>query len=89
MGYSRDGHPWVGSVPGQDGLWISAGYTGHGMPNTSLCGRHVAGLIGAAVNGEDWCEVERAAVQGGGLPQCYVVSRERMEGAKALPDGVE
>ena len=89
MGYSRDGHPWVGSVPDQDGLWVCAGYTGHGMPNSSLCGRHVAGLIGAAVNGEDWREVERAAVEGGGLPGCYVVSRERMEGARALPEVAE
>ncbi|KAL6415341.1 Gamma-glutamylputrescine oxidoreductase [Ilyonectria robusta] len=46
MGYSRDGHPWVGRVPtglgGADGLWISAGYTGHGMPVTARCGIAVA-----------------------------------------------
>lgn len=27
-GYSRDDMPWVGKLPGQDGLWLSAGYTG-------------------------------------------------------------
>ncbi|KPM44770.1 hypothetical protein AK830_g1762 [Neonectria ditissima] len=46
MGYSRDGHPWVGRVPaglgGADGLWISAGYTGHGMPVTARCAIAVA-----------------------------------------------
>ncbi|KAH7149268.1 FAD dependent oxidoreductase [Dactylonectria estremocensis] len=46
MGYSRDGHPWVGRVParlgGGEGLWISAGYTGHGMPVTARCGIAVA-----------------------------------------------
>ena len=31
MGYSRDGCPWVGGVPGQEGLWVCAGYTGHGI----------------------------------------------------------
>ena len=31
MGYSRDGCPWVGAVPGQhEGLWVCGGYTGHG-----------------------------------------------------------
>lgn len=43
MGYSRDGYPWVGRVPahlgGEDGgLWISAGYTGHGMPVAARAG---------------------------------------------------
>lgn len=30
MGFSRDEHPWVGQVPDKSGLYISAGYTGHG-----------------------------------------------------------
>lgn len=30
MGFSRDGFPWVGAVPEMTGLWISAGFTGHG-----------------------------------------------------------
>lgn len=34
MGYSRDGCPWVGGVPGQEGLWVSGGYTGHGKAPT-------------------------------------------------------
>lgn len=31
MGYSRDDHPWVGAVPGRPGVYLSGGYTGHGM----------------------------------------------------------
>ena len=30
MGYSRDGCPWVGAVPEQEGIWVCGGYTGHG-----------------------------------------------------------
>lgn len=54
MGYSADGKPWVGQVPeglggGADGeeggLWISAGYTGHGMPVAARCGIAVAERI--------------------------------------------
>lgn len=49
MGYSRDAHPWVGRVPasagGGDGLWLCAGYTGHGMPNAALCAKAVADMM--------------------------------------------
>lgn len=72
MGYSRDGHPWVGSVPaglsgveGADGLWISAGYTGHGMPVAARCGIAVAEMIlgregGVEVPGEFAASEKRA-----------------------------
>lgn len=49
MGFSRDQHPWVGSVPeglgGGKGLWLSAGYTGHGMPAASRSGMAAAQMI--------------------------------------------
>lgn len=50
MGYSRDGHPWVGQVPaslggGDGGLYVSAGYTGHGMPAASRSGAAAANMI--------------------------------------------
>ncbi|KAK8045156.1 FAD dependent oxidoreductase [Apiospora rasikravindrae] len=49
MGYSRDANPWVGPVPasagGGEGLWLCAGYTGHGMPNAALCAKAVAEMM--------------------------------------------
>ncbi|KAI0196618.1 FAD dependent oxidoreductase [Xylaria flabelliformis] len=62
MGYSRDGHPWIGRVPATvlldettadadarddvaEGLWISAGFTGHGMPVAPRCGIAVAEMM--------------------------------------------
>lgn len=48
MGYSRDGYPWVGQVPaemledGKGGLFLCAGFTGHGMANASLAARWAA-----------------------------------------------
>jgi glycine/D-amino acid oxidase-like deaminating enzyme len=86
MGYSRDGHPWVGGVPGMEGLWVCAGYTGHGMPNTSLCGRHIASLVAADVKGQDWRLVEKDAVKSKDIPECYVLSQERMEKARELQE---
>ncbi|KHN96608.1 FAD dependent oxidoreductase [Metarhizium album ARSEF 1941] len=55
MGYVNDGHPWVGRVPtelggerdsnGHGHLWISAGYSGHGMTAAARCGVRVAEMI--------------------------------------------
>ncbi|KAK0638831.1 FAD dependent oxidoreductase [Cercophora newfieldiana] len=70
MGYSRDAHPWVGPVPsrlgGGEGMFVCAGYTGHGMPNGALCARAVVGMM-------------RGTDAKGGLPGSYVVSEERVE----------
>lgn len=30
MGVTADHHPFVGEAPGQEGLWICAGFNGHG-----------------------------------------------------------
>ncbi|OIW28863.1 DAO-domain-containing protein [Coniochaeta ligniaria NRRL 30616] len=52
MGYSRDSHAWVGAVPeslggagAEGGLYICAGYTGHGMPVAALAAREVVGIM--------------------------------------------
>ncbi|MCJ1296078.1 hypothetical protein MMC34_007643 [Xylographa carneopallida] len=63
MGFSRDGHPWVGAVPGSPGLWLSGAYTGSGMPNAALSSQHAASLILAAHKAQDWTAVEQEAVR--------------------------
>ena len=45
MGFSRDELPWVGPLPEKPNIYISAGYTGHGMPNAWLCGKAVALMV--------------------------------------------
>ncbi|KAK1979608.1 FAD dependent oxidoreductase [Colletotrichum cereale] len=83
MAFSRDGRPWVGPVPsgpvlgGGEGLWVCAGYTGHGMPQAALCGRAAAGMMVGS------CEDAADAV--GGVPVEFLVSEERAEQARALP----
>jgi gamma-glutamylputrescine oxidase len=42
MGFTPDHLPLVGPVPGQAGLWIAAGYSGHGVCMAFLCGARVA-----------------------------------------------
>ena len=85
MGFSRDDLPWIGPVPAsllptspphsaerETGLFLAAGFTGHGMPNTWLCGKGVAEMVCGAVPGET------------GVPEAYLMSEERVERARGL-----
>ena len=82
MGYSRDHHSWVGAVPesmgggGRDGgLWICAGYTGHGMPVAPLSARAVVRMMA----GEDLASVSGGE---GGLPREFVLTEDRVKKAR-------
>ncbi|KXT04198.1 hypothetical protein AC578_103 [Pseudocercospora eumusae] len=86
MGFSRDEHPWVGKVPDMENVWIAAGFTGHGMPNTWLSGKAVAGMVLKNLEGTGEVESVAVARKETGLPECYVVTRERMEAALELED---
>lgn len=85
MGYSRDQHAWVGPVPesmgGGEGLWICAGYTGHGMPAAALSAREVVRQI-LTTNG---AEIEGDAKDGVKLPREFMVSEKRIIEARTLP----
>jgi glycine/D-amino acid oxidase-like deaminating enzyme len=85
MGFSRDEVPWVGPVPGKEGVFVAAGYTGHGMPNTWLSGKSVASMVAASLGGEDVVAAVEAARKVTGLPRAYQVSTERI--AKAMAGG--
>jgi glycine/D-amino acid oxidase-like deaminating enzyme len=90
MGYSADGGPWVGRVPAAlmdnigddegdvDGLWISAGYTGHGMPVAARCGVAVAEMVLGKEGGVQvpsrWIVSRERAVRVGGLEPSRTVS---------------
>jgi len=45
FGFVPDFMPVVGHVPGKDGLWVSGGYSGHGMVLGFMCGELVANAI--------------------------------------------
>jgi gamma-glutamylputrescine oxidase len=45
FGLTQDLLPLVGPVPGRDGTWVAAGYSGHGNVLGFLCGRLVADAI--------------------------------------------
>ncbi len=45
MGFSRDGYPFIGPLPGRPGIWVVAGFTGHGGPYSAIAGRTIAELL--------------------------------------------
>ena len=69
MGYSADGFPLIGQVPGEQDLFVAASFQGSGMV---LCFSSAQALANMAVKGED----RRADSS---LPKAFVLTKERME----------
>ncbi|KAI0380780.1 FAD dependent oxidoreductase [Hypomontagnella monticulosa] len=70
MGYSADNAPHVGHVPSKPGLYICAGFHGHGMPNVLLCAKGLAKMI------KTDCAFAET-----GVPACYETSAARLRRA--------
>jgi glycine/D-amino acid oxidase-like deaminating enzyme len=66
MGATSDGLPFVGHVPGKKGMWVCAGFNGHGMV---LCVKSAEALVGRMLEGK-WAEW---------WPQSFEVSEKRLE----------
>ena len=67
MGYSSDGFPFIGEVPGEKDLWIAASFQGHGMVLCFLCTKAlVAMMSGEEKELDSW------------FPNIFKVTEERM-----------
>ncbi|KNG46446.1 fad dependent oxidoreductase [Stemphylium lycopersici] len=84
MGYSRDDHPWVGKVPDKEGLWLCGGYTGHGMPNGTLCGKAVVDMVLGEMSGHELSAVQAQMVEKGDMPKSYILTKERIDRARQM-----
>ncbi|KAK3370311.1 FAD dependent oxidoreductase [Podospora didyma] len=86
MGFSRDHHAWVGAVPeslgGGDGLYMCAGYSGHGMPAAALSARAVVEqmVIGSEGGGDQGQKSVVGDVRK--IPDEFVLSEERVRRAR-------
>lgn len=69
MGYSADGFPLVGPMPGEDGLHMAASFQGHGMVLCFLCAEALTGMfIGTHDKDLDlW------------FPRAFRISKERLQ----------
>lgn len=65
-----DWHPLVGRVPGTDGLWICAGWSGHGLKSTPAAGRVMADLVLGAEPFIDVADLDPARFAEGRLNPC-------------------
>ncbi|KAI2615901.1 FAD dependent oxidoreductase [Hypoxylon sp. NC1633] len=75
MGYTADDAPHIGHVPSKPGLYVCAGFNGHGMPNVLLCAKGLAEMV---KNGSAFSET--------GLPASYETSAERLQKSSASTD---
>ncbi len=87
-GTSIDNHPWVGAVPNMEGVWLAGGYSGHGMPNATLCGKAVVEMMLAQDRGIAPLDVQERLVKNGDLPKSYLITKERIDRCKQM-DSVE
>lgn len=69
-------------MPDREGLWLSGGYTGHGMPNTSLCGKAVVDMLLGEESGQELGMLQAQLVQSGDIPSSYILTKERIERAR-------
>jgi hypothetical protein len=80
MGYTADKQPIVGEAPGQKGLWICAGFNGHGthLPLARLC--HLLTALGMALTFQSaealvQLMMGRQEEVNEWLPNCYKIER--------------
>lgn len=68
MGYSPDGFPFIGEVPGEKNLWMAASFQGHGMVLCFMCARALVTMMsGEEEKIENW------------FPEAFKVSEERLK----------
>ncbi|KAK4248036.1 FAD dependent oxidoreductase [Corynascus novoguineensis] len=68
MGFSPDGFPFVGEVPGERGLWTSCSFQGHGMVLCWMCARALVDMM----EGRDNDELKKW------FPDVFRITKERM-----------
>ncbi|RGP60777.1 hypothetical protein FSPOR_10458 [Fusarium sporotrichioides] len=67
MGYSSDGLPRIGQVPGRQNMFIMGGFTGHGMPQAFLAGKAISRMV-----------LQDMAYSDTGLPRLFEESPTRL-----------
>lgn len=75
MGRTPDGEPFVGRVPGKEGVWVLAGFNGGGMALIALCARAVGRMV---LEGKGFGEVWEEE----GLLEGFGCEEERLLGKK-------
>lgn len=79
MGFSPDGLPFVGPMPGEEGIWVAASFQGHGMAFCWLCANALAVMVRQGTPSVDLSAVPW-------FPNSFLITesrlRQRFHGAK-------
>ncbi|KAK4230157.1 putative fad dependent oxidoreductase [Podospora fimiseda] len=71
MGFSPDGFPLVGEVPGEKGLWVSASFQGHGMVLCWMCAKALVEMMEEGSDGSRRLD--------GWFPRSFRITEERLK----------
>ncbi|KAK5199987.1 hypothetical protein LTR72_004303 [Exophiala xenobiotica] len=78
MGWSTDSMPFVGEMHGHPpGIFVTAGFTGHGMPRILGCSKALAKLV----RSDTGAETDDLSTRHG-LPRPYLLTAERLKDKK-------
>ncbi|OCF32132.1 FAD dependent oxidoreductase superfamily protein [Kwoniella heveanensis BCC8398] len=78
LGYSSDLLPYVGEVPDKPGVFMCAGFTGHGMPRIPGCTAALASLAASRLS-DGFISPEADQAFRAALPKPYWLTRQRFE----------
>ncbi|WWD00432.1 hypothetical protein V866_007345 [Kwoniella sp. B9012] len=76
LGYSSDLLPYVGEVPDKPGVFMCAGFTGHGMPRIPGCTAAISSLVASRIKDGFITSTAQKAFEDS-LPQPYWLTQER------------
>lgn len=72
MGYSPDGLPFVGEMPGEKDLWVSCSFQGHGMVLCWMCARALVTMMEGQGKEEELKKLDSW------FPEIFKITEERM-----------
>ncbi|WWC87051.1 uncharacterized protein L201_001936 [Kwoniella dendrophila CBS 6074] len=76
LGYSADLLPYVGEIPDKPGMFVCAGFTGHGMPRIPGCSKAISSLVISKLqNGFITANAQKKFEDS--LPKPYWLTKER------------
>ncbi|OHE93083.1 FAD dependent oxidoreductase [Colletotrichum orchidophilum] len=79
MGFSPDGFPFVGEVPGEDGLWVCASFQGHGMVFCWMCAKALAVMLEGSDEEDEVKRAEETEKQlGSWFPDAFRITSARL-----------
>lgn len=79
LGYSSDLLPFVGEHPSRPGVFLLAGFTGHGMPRIPVCAEALSSLVASRLPSSSISPASAERAFREALPSPYILTQERLD----------